>query len=100
MICNIGFKELNGDRFPTISECKKKLPKKTKENVINYLNKAEHIAECPAILRDVFTEKRLRKPLSILSDGMYTWRSDTSYYVEKYDFYPGDEFVAHIFGGK
>ena len=71
-------------------------PIEGKSKIIEYMKKSEVIAVAPAIVRDVLNPEIRLPELFLMSDGVYGWRSDVIYYVEKYDMALPDEFVQHV----
>ena len=51
----------------------------------------------PAIVNDVITGERLSIPLECSNDGVFAWRSDIVYYLEKYDLRLDPDFIQHVF---
>ena len=72
------------DIFPSIKDLINK-PIKEKRKVVEYMNKSKVIAVAPAIVRDIINPDNIIPELLLMSDGIYEWRSDIIYYVEKYD---------------
>jgi len=83
------------DKYPSIMELINK-PIREKEKVLRYMKKSEIVAVAPARLRDVINPENIIPDLFAMSDGIYGWRSDVIYYVEKYDMELPEEFVQHV----
>ena len=91
-----GFKELFGDAYPPLAECKKDISSEKKKKIITYLKAGKEYASSPTILRDVMTGERLNEPLELLTYGEFSWRSDIAYYVKNYGFVPDEAFVKKV----
>mgnify|MGYP001046517198 CR=1 FL=1 len=89
-------RELDNDsKYPSIKELINK-PIKEKKKVIEYMKKCKVIGVAPAIVRDVINPENRIPELLLMTDGIYEWRSDIIYYVEKYDMELPEEFIQHI----
>lgn len=88
-------KENNGPDFPALCSLIGK-PMKEKTRVLHYMKTAPVISAAAAAMRDVLTEEFTGRELLVHSDGEYLWRSDATYYVEKYDMELPQEFIQHI----
>lgn len=88
-------KENNGPDFPALRSLIGK-PMREKERVVQYLKTAPAIAAAAASMKDVLTNQYTGRELLVHTDGKFLWRSDVTYYVEKYDMELPDEFVKHI----
>ena len=83
------------DKYPSIMELIRK-PIKGKDKVLNYMKKCRISSVSPAIVTDVIEPQNKINELYCMTDGVYGWRSDVIYYVEKYDMALPDEFVQHV----
>lgn len=83
------------DRLPSIKDLINK-PIQEKKKVVEYMKKSNVIAVAPAIVRDIINPENKIPELLLMSDGIYEWRSDIIYYVEKYDMGLPEEFIQHI----
>ena len=88
-------KENNGPEFPALRSLIGK-PMREKERVVKYLKTAPAISAAAASMKDVLTNQYTGRELLIHTDGKFLWRSDVTYYVEKYDMELPAEFVKHI----
>lgn len=88
-------KENNGPDFPALRSLIGK-PMREKERVVQYLKTAPAISAAAASMKDVLTNQYTGRELLVHTDGTFLWRSDVTYYVEKYDMELPDEFVKHI----
>lgn len=88
-------KENNGSDFPTLRSLIGK-PMKEKSRVVQYMKTAPVISVAAAAMRDVLTGDFTGRELLVHSDGEYLWRSDVTYYVERYDMELPTEFIRHI----
>lgn len=91
-------KEINGENYPELRSLVGK-PLKEKSRVLQYMKKAPVISAAAAAMRDALTGEFTGWELLVHSDGKYLWRSDVTYYVEKYDMELPGEFVQHILEG-
>jgi|GEM_PF-755286 len=87
--------EKNED-YPSIYELINK-PIKEKQKIIEYMKKAEILAVAPAAIRDVLNPEIRIPDLFLMGDGVYEWRSDIVYYLERYDLELPEEFLDHVF---
>lgn len=83
------------NKYPSIKELINK-PIKEKNKVLRYMKKCNIDAVAPAALRDVINPENRIHELYCMSDGIYGWRSDVIYYVEKYDMALPEEFIQHV----
>ena len=88
-------KENNGPDFPALRSLIGK-PMREKERVVQYLKTAPAISAAAASMKDVLTNQYTGRELLVHTDGEFLWRSDVTYYVEKYDMELPAEFVKHI----
>lgn len=92
----VKFRELNGNEYPSIQSMISSIKDAEKDIIVEYLKSGKHIAESPSRLTDLITGQPIGIPLSMQSDGQYSWRSDVVYYYEKYNIKLNDDFVAHV----
>ena len=66
-------------------------------DIVNYLRKGILLVACPGISRDVLDESAeiIGSP-HIMTDGVWEWPNDLSYYVEKYHARVPESFVQHM----
>ena len=88
------FYELSGNKYPKFTAFEMRPQDKAK--VLHYLEEADHIAESPSMAVDVFTKERLSKAIALQADDKYIWRSDISYYFDKYNLKLPDEFINYV----
>ena len=88
-------KENNGPDFPTLRSLIGK-PIEDKARVLQYMKNAPVISAAAASMKDVLTDQYTGRELLVHADGKFLWRSDVTYYVEKYDMELPAEFVKHI----
>lgn len=73
-------------------------PVDSKQKILEYLKSGDVHSVAPGFAKDVFTGDKINGSLMILTDGMFAWRSDTAYYVEKYNIALPEKFIKHILG--
>lgn len=88
-------KENHGPDFPALRSLIGK-PMQEKERIVQYLKTAPAISAAAASMKDVLTNQYTGRELLVHTDGEFLWRSDVTYYVEKYDMELPTEFVKHI----
>ena len=59
------------------------------------MKKADVTSAAAGVFRDVLTGTAIPGQAICLTDGKYGWRSDVTYYVEKYNMKLPQEFVDH-----
>ncbi|WP_419905361.1 hypothetical protein [Kiloniella sp.] len=65
--------------------------------IVLYLNEGEPIVCAPGLVGDVLCqENSIIGPLNILSDGVWAWPSDLSFYIENYNVAIPQAFVQHM----
>lgn len=68
-----------------------------KDNICNYLTNGQILAACGRVVYDVIEpEKGIIGAPDDMTDGVYLWPADLSYYVEEYDLRLSDEFIKHM----
>ena len=67
-----------------------------KQRVLDYLIGAKKGSISPAILKDVISGEQIDIQICCYTDGIYAWRSDLIYYVEKYDIALDEQFIKHV----
>ena len=67
-----------------------------KRTLVSYLKKGKPFAAASAINKDVLSGERIPGELLMLTDGVYEWRSDLVYYIEKYNLKLPDDFIKHV----
>lgn len=82
-------------KYPSIRDLINK-PIKDKARIINYMKKCKVGAIAPAIITDIIDKETIIPELYMMNDGIYTWRSDVIYYVEKYDMELPEDFIQHV----
>lgn len=88
---------MNKKELPSISDNLLKEPAEYKTRVLNYLCDEKRIkAKSFSYANDVFTGETIPQTLTCSDDGVYVWRSDFPYYVDKYNLKVPDDFIAHI----
>ena len=83
------------DEYPHISDDIHH-PCEHKEKILKYMKSCVSSSSAPAVLTDVFTGDKINVPLECKSDGVYGWRTDYIYYIEKYDLKIPEDFVQHV----
>ena len=92
----VRFKELFGDEYPPLASLISSHEDIYKKIIVDHLKSGTHIAESPGRVVDIITGEPIGIPLSMLSDGVYSWRSDMIYYYEKYNLELNQDFVDHV----
>jgi len=65
--------------------------------ILNYIRNGSAIMFCPGLEMDYLSAKRkIIGPSTILWDGEWCWTSDTSYYIDKYNFAIPMDFQSKI----
>lgn len=65
--------------------------------IVHYLRSGVMTAGCMGMVLDVFApEKGEFLECDMLTDGVYEWRADLAYYVEKYNLALPIEFLEHV----
>ncbi len=91
------FKEIyKDDLLPSIYDFIGEKPYKDKDLVLKYLKSGKKSAVAPAKVKDVITNEYINIELCCYTDGLYAWRSDLIYYVDKYNLKLQDDFVDYI----
>ena len=67
-----------------------------KDKILQYLKNGKIVAVAAGFARDIFTGQRIKGELVAMSDGVYSWRSDIIYYVERYNMRLSDEFEEYV----
>lgn len=81
---------------PSIYALISNVPSPHKKRVLDYLRKNRKLAIAPGPSYDVITGERIPGQLSTNIDGTYYWRSDVSYYFEKYNLVLPDDFIQLV----
>ena len=90
------FREIYGDKYPPFSECVSREPIEGKAEILTYLRTGETVAVAAGFFRDIFTRELIKDEARWQTDGVFDWRSDTAYYVERYNMALPEAFVAHV----
>ena len=90
------YQELYGENYSPLKEMIGNVAIDKKASVLGYLKNAPVIAVAAAKMVDVISGEAISGELSTQSDGMYAWRSDVSYYFEKYNLKLPDDFIKHV----
>jgi hypothetical protein len=92
------FRELeHGDQAgPSLVDLLGNEPREDETKIHDYLNNGLLFIGCPGLVEDVFdkTVGPIGSP-SILTDGVWAWPDDLSYYVKKYHILLPVEFTDH-----
>lgn len=86
----------NDNSLPSIKE-NINIPLENKDRILRYMKRFKSTSSSPAIVNDVITGERLSIPLECSNDGVFAWRSDIVYYLEKYDLRLDPDFIQHVF---
>ena len=91
------YKELNSKAsLPSLRDFCQDTQYEYQKEIIQYLRNGHKDACSPGIVKDYFTGEIIEGELFCMSDGMYGWRSDIVYYVEKYNLRLPDDFIDHV----
>lgn len=93
------FKELrHGDPFGmSIKESIRSNSIENEDKIIAYLDRGITFCVTPGLVSDVLDETRgIIRNLEILTDGIWVWPSDLSYYVKFYHVILDVEFIDHM----
>lgn len=72
-------------------------PQAYEDKIINYLKSGIIYCNSPGLIMDVLTKNdKIIGNLNILTDGVWLWPSDLSYYVEQYHVKINEDFVDHM----
>ena len=82
--------------LPTIKSLISKEPIGNKKKILEYLRNGRITAAAAGTANDIITGKTIDEPFCMFTDGVYAWRSDTIYYVDKYNLKLEDEFINHV----
>lgn len=70
---------------------------KHKSAIISYLiDGGEPLITSTGLTKDVFTGESTGCPNWLMTDGVYEWRADYAYYVDRYNLVLPEDFVEHI----
>ncbi|MCH5299014.1 MAG: hypothetical protein J1E96_04540 [Ruminococcus sp.] len=83
----------HNDELPSIFDNISDVPHPDKEKILVFMKSADVKGVSPAILTDVISGERIKGELCFLASGNYNWRSDITYYFEKYNLKLPDDFV-------
>lgn len=93
------FKELpHGDpRAASLCESKNQLNDDLVKCITDYLESGVLFIACPGLARDALSaNKEIIGTLGILTDGVWAWPADLSYYVNKYKVGLSLDFLEHM----
>lgn len=90
------YKEIyKNNQYPSIKS-DINIPSEHKEIVLEYMRNAKVSSYSPTIALDVIDGSRIKESLCFFTDGVYAWRSDLIYYIEKYNLKIPTDFISHI----
>jgi hypothetical protein len=90
------FKEIyNTDGLPRLSD-NIGHPNEHKKLVLDYMRTFKSTSASPAKIKDVISGQEIDLPLECKTDGVYGWRTDFMYYIEKYDLKIPNDFVEYV----
>ena len=93
------FRELrHGDESGiSLKEAVCKIPAENEDKIVEYLNNGITFCAASGVVSDVLDEsKGIISSLEILTDGVWAWPSDLSYYVKSYHIELDADFIEHI----
>lgn len=71
-------------------------PHAEKDKILKHMNSGTvHIVTASRVV-DIFTGEKADRELVHMNDGKYSWSSNLTYHVEKYNLELPDDFVNHI----
>ena len=85
-----------GMGFPSMRDFFCKKPYDGMDKVVNYLKNGQVTYVSASENKDVFTNETLPGFRSGMTDGVYSWNSALSYYVQKYNLKLNDDFINHV----
>lgn len=81
-----------GMGYPSVKDDCGKHPHQSKGKILEYLRSGNiHMVTASRIV-DVFTGETTSNELFFMNDGMYSWSSKVTYYVEKIQLEPPERF--------
>lgn len=90
------FKEFDKKYELSIKDCISQIASKEKPTLLHHMKKAECIAAMCSGTVDVITGENVPRERLIFSDGVYKWRTDIVYYLEKYNLKLPQEFIDYV----
>ena len=93
------FRELkHGDTSGiSLKEAVRKNPAENEDKIVEYLDSGAIFCVAAGVVSDVLDEsKGIITSLEILTDGVWVWPSDLSYYVKSYHIELDADFIEHI----
>jgi hypothetical protein len=84
-------------RLPSIQGSLASEPHPEESRIVRYLNQGIPVSACGGTFGDVL-DPRVPHTLTAhtLTDGVYGWGADLSYYVERYHLRLPDQFIEHM----
>lgn len=89
------FKEYGGNQNQSIKEYFNDKPYPEKEAVLKFLKTAGTPKCSCGIVKDVI-DGSLHGTSQLFRHGEYSWITDITYHVEKYNFRPNDDFICYV----
>ncbi len=71
-------------------------PRFNKDKILRHLKKGKVVAVAAGYAKDILTEQKINGEYTCMSDGVYVWRSDIIYYVERYNMKLYDDFEEYV----
>lgn len=93
------FRELkHGDKFGmSLKKAVRNISSENEDRIVEYLDNGVVLCVTAGLVSDVLDEsKGVIRNLEILTDGMWAWPSDLSYYVKFYHIEIDINFIEHI----
>lgn len=93
------FRELkHGDKLGiSLKKAVRDISSENEDKVVEYLDNGVALCVTAGLVSDVLDEsKGIIRNLEILTDGMWAWPSDLSYYVKFYHIELDKSFIEHI----
>ena len=93
------FRELEGEspEEPSIRDSVSASPTEFDGRIVEYLRRGTLFVACPAVATDVLSdaEEPIGSP-HLVTDGVWAWRADLAFYVDRYHLRLPLAFVAHM----
>lgn len=67
-----------------------------KQFILNYLKSGTVISAAAGTAKDVLTNEKIPGEWLLLTDGVFSWGTDTIYYFEKYNIDLGRDFLDYL----
>ncbi len=93
----VGYDELSpGHNYPNLRDNLAGDVYPDKDRIIHYLLNGEEICTRMSYPKDIFTGKLFLVPCTIMCDEKYSWSTELTYYIDKYNLRLPKDFEEHI----